>query len=375
VHAGSLMKRWTPRRLLVYAAAVLYLVSVSRSLPVLVGAGGVILVLAGTAGRAGGLGTTLRRVNDGLEYLTRRRAALAFAAASALAAAAVLVTAAPPQDAAPAAVALAIDGIPRRASPGIEVVASIKAKEPAPWGCDEDVEVDVEFTATDAFSAKHREVLERRGSRIAAAVHGDSVSSVRPAGILGILGGNVEWTPLDRTAPSVLRGITRAPVHPGTGRWTTRVLIRADWLRTRAVGSCWVRLPALTGSSAVQAQEEGLAAMRREPLRPQNRIAVPGPRSGLASAGAVGITGALVNGTDSRPGPRVGDAVWTCSNQGRPAEDTCLGWAVIDASWRQAFRDAMLLLCGVLLALTVELWLRAGDRTESSEATSGPKRQ
>jgi len=270
-------------------------------------------------------------------------------------------------------VALAIDGIPRTASPGIEVVASIKASEPAPWGCDGDLEVDVEFTATDAFSAKHREVLERSGSQIAATAQGGSVSSIEPAGILGFLVGNVEWDPSDRPSRNVLRGATRAPAHPGTGRWTTRVLIRADWVRTRAVGSCWVRLPALTGSSAVEAQEEGLAALSRDPVRPQNTIAVPEPTSGLVSAGAVGITEALVNGADSRPGPRVGDAVWTCTNQARPAEDSCLGWAVIDASWRQAFRDAMLLLCGVLLSLTVELWLRAGDRTDGSDSTSGPE--
>src|SRR5688572_13370664 len=124
------MKRRRPRRKIAYAAPVIYLLSVALGLPVLVGlAGAVILLLAGAAGPAD-LQAARRRAQDGLAYLARRRGALAFAVASALAAAAVLVNAPPPQNAAPAAVALAIDGIPRTASPGIEVVASIKANEP-----------------------------------------------------------------------------------------------------------------------------------------------------------------------------------------------------------------------------------------------------
>jgi hypothetical protein len=34
-------------------------------------------------------------------------------------------------------------------------------------------------------------------------------------------------------------------------------------------------------------------------------------------------------------------------------------WAAVNAGWRGGFRDAALLLCGVLISLAVELWLRA----------------
>jgi len=368
------MKRSRPHRKIAYAAPVVYLLSVALGLPFLVGvAGALVFLLAGTAGHWRRLQTARVQVNDGLEYLARRRAALGFAAASVLAAAAGLVNVAPPQDAAPVTVALAIDGIPRTASPGIEVVASIDAREPAPWGCHGDVEVNVTFTATNDFRAEHREILERPGSRIVATVGGDYGSpSIQSAGVRG-LGGSVDWDSLDHPSSRMLRGVTQAT--PGTQRWTTRVLIRADWVRTRAAGSCWVRLPALTGAFAVEAQQAGLAALNPETVRPQNTIRVEPPPAGLASAGAVEVRDALVNGTDSRPGPRVGDSVWTCTNQNRPAGDTCLGWAVIDASWRQGFRDAMLLICGVLLSLTVELWLRAGDRTRGSDSTGSDEQR
>lgn len=117
--------------------------------------------------------------------------------------------------------------------------------------------------------------------------------------------------------------------------WT--VSFAAPVVARHGFASCWVRVP---------------------------EIASIGSRT--IALGRSQAAGAVLDRDASRPRPTVEDTAWNCS---RRNPTNCGAWALVQASWRPVYRDASLIVVGVMLSIAAQLGIHQLGRRDTSSRT------
>src|SRR3954470_3263655 len=124
---------------------------------------------------------------------------------------------------------------------------------------------------------------------------------------------------------------------------TLTIAFDAPWTRRRAVGSCWVRLPDLTGDEAGSIAALGNIEGSEEY---QEGVDLRRRRSDVV------VEGMRVDAEASEFPPTLNGRAWRCSPTPpeKPASATCAGWVAVDTTWGHRARDLSLLLCGAMVS-------------------------
>ena len=157
---------------------------------------------------------------------------------------------------------------------------------------------------------------------------------------------------------AVAGGDLRRYIRPGKPASFALVFV-ASWITRRTLGSCWVKVPHLTDGAD--------ATLTYGALRGAMAFREAVPRKAVTS-GSVAFRGTLPSADLSEPAPNAGPLAWACAVPQRGFTSTCGGQAVITSPWLDRVHDAMLLLCGLALALTAERYTRWRSRARTRDA-------
>jgi hypothetical protein len=226
-----------------------------------------------------------------------------------------------------------------------------------------------------------------------AGLAGDATAPLDPYGGFGR-----GASPINRTVKATFRPAEAdRGVYMVSGsieRWASSwiplvVTFKADWVQRRSFGSCYVRLPSLTGNAAEGARGAVSGAIQGAhggPNSTENSWEEAGKRV-ASSYGRIRLeVNADLLGEQSAPRPTAFDAgqsesIWTCSSsaldtvagqrilprsptgeglavpssQELPGDSGCGGFAVVSSGIAQPFRELALIALGVIISIGVDI--------------------
>jgi hypothetical protein len=230
---------------------------------------------------------------------------------------------------------MAIEGIEPKHGRGFKVLVAVEAPSTGPFGCG-DVTIRLFVEASRGLLRDH---------------HRELVRPVRAAIVVGDEDAQAFETNSNQVKPTHADYTAEFPVFVVRDAWEfgETYTFRGPWASRRGFGSCWVTLPILNDRLIEPAAEEVVNGEAR----------LSGPTT--ISSGLTTVNGNVNSAASIPPPTGPGPDVWRCRNW-RAGDYGCSAHVAIDATWRSWFRDASLLICGVLLSLGVELLIRPPER-------------
>ena len=300
-------------------------------------------------------------------WMWQRRAAWAFLALASITGWIALSSSQPPREKGLAnpAIGVAMAGLPL-ANGGVAIAdlpVTIAPRAPRLTGCNPIVRVALRLqvsdpSATEAIPVEARRAAERP-IRVAIAIAHTSVSRSATALRLGVKPGtepsfreeSVHRFPRVQS-PSIDGAVFQGVIST---RRTWTITFSARLGHRRGIGSCWIRLPSLMGTSAAAAASEA-----ERTLWTQGYLDGDDAQLQFARHTVSELDNALVDTTASDPEPDATGSTWTCERpaQGRPLLTGCSAWAAVASPASQSWRDIALVLCGAFISLGMELLVR-----------------
>jgi hypothetical protein len=258
---------------------------------------------------------------------------------------------------------------------GVSVFMGVQVPSPSITGCSRWANITLSIKPTRDFGIREWERLRTISKRLQFALMivtplvknfkqetSDIYKSARPKLL-------TDHEPIDKD-----RGFAVFWGHDpfGANRWSRsiawQVTFDASIVSERSVGSCWVHLPQLIGANAFNATSAAAAIFKHH--GPWMFVANAGPgtqdslpllpaRDFLVSEGRAALAGTDIDVGDSRPAPTNGVDEWACGKATTSPSVGCGAVVAVTAPWQGPFRDAMLLVAGVLLSVSAEMFFRA----------------